>query len=71
MKALVHLIETETDYVNNEGARICEIVNDDETFEVHSNLIWVDCNTSVTTHSHFYVNGNIVEKVPFPSSIEL
>jgi len=66
MKALVHLTETETDYANNEGARICEIVNDDEIFEVYSNLIWVDCDTSVTIHSHFYVNGNIVEKVPFP-----
>ena len=70
MKALIHTLETETDYAGITGARICEIVNDDETFEVFSNLIWVDCDNSINDSDYFYVNGAIVQKTPFPPTVE-
>lgn len=70
MKALIDTLTTETDFAEIEGARICEIVNDDETFEVFETLIWVDCGDNINTDEYFYVNGAIVKKTPYSPSSE-
>ena len=48
MKALIH------------GTRVCQI--ESEPFEVHPDLIWVDCSDSITDR-HAYVDGQFVEPV--------
>ena len=50
MKALVH------------GSRICELVDDDKTFPVHSDLQWVDVADGTTT-SDTYVDSKVVKYV--------
>lgn len=70
MKALIDTLTTETDYEGIEGARICEIVNDDETFEVFETLIWVDCDDNINAEEYFYANGSIIQKTPFPPPSE-
>ena len=50
VKALIH------------GTRICELVDDDKTFEVHSDLKWVDVADSTTTFDT-YVDGKVVKYV--------
>jgi|9_EtaG_2_1085328.scaffolds.fasta_scaffold272594_1 hypothetical protein len=34
------------------GCRIAQV--EENTFEVHSDLIWVDCDSSVTSDTHYY-----------------
>ena len=41
-----------------QGTRVCQI--EAEPFEVHSDLVWVDCGDSITTR-HTYVDGNFVD----------
>ena len=50
MKALIH------------GTRICELVDDDKTFEVHSDLKWVDIADGTTTFDT-YVDDKVVKYV--------
>lgn len=50
VKALIH------------GTRICELVDDDKTFEVHSDLKWVDVPDSTTTFDT-YVDSKVVKYV--------
>ena len=38
--------------------RVCQI--EDVAFEVHSDLVWVDCSDSITTQ-HTYVGGTFVD----------
>jgi hypothetical protein len=42
------------------GTRVCQI--ESEPFEVHLDLVWVDCSDSITTQ-HTYVDGQFVEPV--------
>jgi len=46
MKALIH------------GTRVCQI--EDEPFEVHADLVWIDCDETITAR-HTYVDGNFVD----------
>lgn len=41
-----------------QGNRVCQI--EDVAFEVHSDLVWVDCSDSITTQ-HTYVGGTFVD----------
>ena len=50
VKALIH------------GTRICELVDDDKTFEVHSDLKWVDIPDGTTTNDT-YVDSKVVKYV--------
>lgn len=43
MKALISINDITTDYEGNQGQRIIEIVADDATFPVHSDMTWIDC----------------------------
>lgn len=36
------------------SARICQIEEDNDVFEVHPSLIWVDCNASINTREYYY-----------------
>ena len=45
-----------------QGTRICEIVDDDKTFPVHSDLKWVDVADGTTT-SDTYVDSKVVKYV--------
>jgi hypothetical protein len=38
--------------------RVCQI--EDVAFEVHSDLVWVDCSDSITTQ-HTYIDGDFVD----------
>ena len=48
-----------------QGTRICEVVADDKTFKVHSNLKWVDVANGTTTFDT-YVDDKIVKYVEAP-----
>jgi len=48
-----------------QGTRICEIVADDKTFEVHSDLKWVDVSDGTTTFDT-YVDSKVVKYVESP-----
>ena len=50
VKALIH------------GTRICELVDDDKTFEVHPDLKWVDIANGTTTNDT-YVDSKVVKYV--------
>tara|TARA_B110000285_G_scaffold207665_1_gene247216 strand:+ start:276 stop:512 length:237 start_codon:yes stop_codon:yes gene_type:complete len=43
MKALISINDITTDYEGNQGQRIIEIVADDATFPIHSDMTWIDC----------------------------
>ena len=43
-----------------QGTRICEVVSDDKTFEVHSDLKWVDVADGTTTFDT-YVDSKVVK----------
>ena len=43
-----------------QGTRICEVVADDKTFQVHDSLTWVDVANGTTTFDT-YVDGNVVQ----------
>jgi len=43
-----------------QGTRVCQI--EAELFEVHPDLVWVDCSDSITTQ-HTYVDAQFVEPV--------
>ncbi len=45
-----------------QGTRICQIVDDDKTFEVHSDLKWVDVEDGTTT-SDTWVDSKVVKYV--------
>lgn len=49
-----------------QGTRICDLVDDDKTFEVHADLKWVDVADG-TTDRDTYVDGKVVKK-PDPST---
>ena len=51
MKALVH------------GSRICELVDDDKTFPVHSDLKWVDVADGTVIDADTWVDGKVVKYV--------
>lgn len=42
--------------------RIAQIVADADVFEVHSDLIWVDCDANITVDTHEFVDGSICAK---------
>ena len=48
-----------------QGTRVCQI--ESESFEVHSDLVWVDCGDSITTH-HTYVDGDFVDPPEWATS---
>ena len=48
-----------------QGTRICEVVADDKTFEVHSDLKWVDVANGTTTFDT-YVDSKVVKYVEAP-----
>ena len=48
-----------------QGTRVCQI--EDEPFEVHSDLVWVDCGDSITTR-HTYVDGAFVDPPEWATS---
>ena len=48
-----------------QGTRICEVVADDKTFEVHSDLKWVDVADGTTTFDT-YVDDKVVKYVEAP-----
>jgi hypothetical protein len=56
-KALISLNEPLFFYNKTSGLRIAEVVNENNTFEVHSSLIWVDCSGEVTAENYYYDNG--------------
>lgn len=41
------------------NGRICDVVTDDKTFEVHESLQWIDCPDD-TTIDHKYEDGQFV-----------
>ena len=41
-----------------QGTRVCQI--EAEPFEVHSDLVWVDCSDSITT-DHTYADGQFID----------
>lgn len=43
MKALISINDTITDYEGTEGQRLLDIVENDATFPVHSDMSWIDC----------------------------
>jgi len=43
MKALISVNDYIVDYQGVQGQRILEIVEDDATFPVHSDMTWMDC----------------------------
>tara|TARA_Y100000296_G_C5009932_1_gene174561 strand:- start:183 stop:485 length:303 start_codon:yes stop_codon:yes gene_type:complete len=45
-----------------QGTRICDLVDDDKTFEVHSDLKWVNVADD-TTQQDTYVEGKVVKFV--------
>lgn len=45
-----------------QGTRICQVVDDDKTFEVHSDLKWVDVADG-TTDRDTYVDNKVVKYV--------
>tara|TARA_R100000808_G_C2122591_1_gene133564 strand:+ start:561 stop:866 length:306 start_codon:yes stop_codon:yes gene_type:complete len=51
MKALIH------------GTRICQIVDDDKTFQAHSDLKWVDVPNDTVVDADTYVDGKVVKHV--------
>lgn len=55
-----------------QGTRICDLVDDDKTFEVHADLKWVDVADG-TTQQDTYVDGKVVKKPdpPTPTAAEL
>ena len=53
-----------------QGTRICDLVDDDKTFEVHADLKWVDVADN-TTQQDTYVDGKVVKFVaPTPTYAE-
>ena len=54
-----------------QGTRICDLVDDDKTFEVHADLKWVDVSDG-TTQQDTYVDGKVVKKPdpPTPTTSE-
>lgn len=69
MKALVDQSHYVTDYLGNTGYKIVEKAEDDAVFEVHPNLIWVDCANDLNINTHYYINGAItpIPEDPNPS----
>lgn len=43
MKALISINDTITDYEGTEGQRLLDIVENDATFPVNSEMTWIDC----------------------------
>jgi hypothetical protein len=52
MKALVYKKIIEFD--NGLGWEINQTIQDDETFEVHSDFMWIDCDDTISKKTHFY-----------------
>ena len=46
-----------------QGTRICQLVDDDKTFEVHSDLQWVDVADDTVVDADTYVDGKVVKYV--------
>lgn len=60
---VVHTPVTETSIANS--ARICQIEEDNDVFEVHPSLIWVDCNASINTHEYYYdTSDSTIKAIP-------
>jgi hypothetical protein len=50
------------------SALICQIEEDSNTFEVHPDFIWVDCDASVTPASHYYdTSDSTIKAIPSAS----
>ena len=64
-KALISTNETLSFFDGSLGLRIAEVVNENNTFEVHSSLFWVDCSDEVTAETYYYDNGEI-KAIPLP-----
>lgn len=58
MKALISVIE-----VSHSGHRIAEIA--EVEFEVAEPLFWVDCDNTITTSNHYFLDGVFFE-IPKP-----
>lgn len=46
-----------------QGTRICQIVDDDKTFSIHSNLKWVDVADDTVIDADTWVDGKVVKYV--------
>ena len=62
-KALVITIEKS----GNNGYRVLEVVDANNTFETHSNLQWKDCSDSVDSGTNYWFDpvNNIFKKLPY------
>jgi hypothetical protein len=55
MKALIH------------DTRVCQI--EEETFPVHRDLVWVDCDETITLE-HTYVGGQFVDPISWSPDVQ-
>tara|TARA_R100000781_G_C4064976_1_gene122431 strand:+ start:714 stop:1019 length:306 start_codon:yes stop_codon:yes gene_type:complete len=46
-----------------QGTRICQLVDDDKTFDVHSDLQWIDVADNTVVDVDTYVDGKVVKYV--------
>jgi len=51
-KALVHTVDYRGE--DERGYRVLEVVDANQTFEVHSSFLWIDCNDTVETDLDWY-----------------
>lgn len=66
MKALVQTNNIDEDYLGNIGKRIVQVEADEDVFEVHPDLIWVDCPDNCKVGTWYYLNNQVVEKPEKP-----
>tara|TARA_R110000744_G_scaffold74753_2_gene149100 strand:- start:65 stop:292 length:228 start_codon:yes stop_codon:yes gene_type:complete len=75
MKALISINDIIFDYEGNQGQRILEIVADDASFPVNSQMTWIDISDMPTddipeyVYTHWYVN-NAFSLIPQDTNLE-
>ena len=68
MKALIS--SEEKIYSNNEiiGCRVVQVCENENVFEVHENLLWVDCNDNVIPDKFYYSLNNEFIEISIPET---
>jgi hypothetical protein len=73
-QALISPNEILSFFNGSSGLRIAEVVNESNTFEVHSSLFWVECSDEVTAENYYYDNGEFkiipIPPKPFKTPVE-